>query len=309
MKRKFLCLIIFALMVIATFVVAVSAQILTTGPPVWDRPQGKQAFDHTHELPELADEDWTGAGSGQMYTTNLNDKIGIGTTTPQAKLHVDKDVSVTNQEVVRITFSNDVPSIGVRGIRVVSTPLNVKGTQIGVEAQTSKTGGPDAQRGSAIGFLSEASGFFLRGIFLGVLGKAVPNVLDNYDNTAKSLGLGGFFIAKPEGTLTLDNTGTYWVGGAYGEVAGTIDHTPTLGAVAGIIGVDNAVGSAKSYAGYFQGDVKLTEYIQLGLTSGVPPTVDCDQVSELGRMKVDDSGAGFLYVCTKTVAGIGWVAK
>ena len=138
---------------------------------------------------------------------------------------------------------------------------------------------------------------------------ARPNVLDNFDNTATSQGLGGLFIAKPDTTLTLNNIGTYWVGGTYGEVAGTIDNTPSSGAVAGVIGVDNAAGSAKSYAGYFQGDVKVTEYMQLALTSGTPPSSDCDSVSEMGRMKVDDSGGGFLYVCTQTTSGIGWVAK
>lgn len=329
MDKKGKSVIVFvALMVITIFIVAVSAQ-------VWDNPNGKVNFGHTHEWSTLldfpaacsvgqfvsgvnsvltcatpligTDNDWTILGIN-IFSAVLGN-VGIGTNNPLAKLHINEDVSTTNKEVALITFSNDAPSIGVRGIRVVSTPLNVKGTQIGVEAQTSKTGGPDAQRGSAQALLSHVSGFFLRGTFLGVQGISKPNVLDNFDNTATSHGLGGLFIAKPDNTLTLDNTGTYWVGGAYGEVAGTIDNTPASGAVAGIIGIDNSVGSAKSYAGYFQGDIRTTGYTQLALTSGTPPAVDCDEVLEMGRMKVDDSGGGFLYVCTQTASGIGWVAK
>lgn len=369
--------------------------------------------------------------------------VGIGTSTPAAKLHIDEGVSTTNQEVVRITFSNDAPSLGVRGLRAVSTPLNAKGTQIGVQTQTSKTGGPDAQRGSAQGLLSHSSGFFLRGTFVGVQGTSRPNVLDNFNNTATSHGLGGFFRAEPDNTLTLDNTGTYWIGGAYGEVAGTIDNTPNLGAVAGIIGVDNAAGTADSYAGYFDGRLRVTDlpqndnlsdvvvadsqgvlhtrdastlggadndwlfagnniyrtsdtvaigsfpggaallsalyvkniagdnaaqriehsgtnvmglfinpisggdgpslwangrgrfdalvvgsvagdnvafnpgsgnlivakYLQLAVTSVPPPPADCLLVSHLGRMIVDDSGGGVLWVCTKVGQQIQWVAK
>jgi len=403
----------------------------------------------------------------------VSGNVGIGTSSPQSKLHIDETAS-TSFSVIQIDFDNN-PGFQTRGtgIKIEATPLTVKGTQIGIQAETSKTGGTDAQRGSAKGFLAHASGFFLRGVFLGVQGLAIPNALDNFNNAQRSLGLGGFFVAKPDSTLTLDNTGTYWVGGAYGEVAGTIDRpaeaaTPSLGAVAGIIGVDNANGSAESYAGYFQGRVRVTElpldnnlnsvvvadtngvlhtrnantlggadndwsgagtgqmfttnlndkvgigtsnpttrlevatsgnevasligepngglfrlqiapgsgsattrigvlfgsfgnglrignngqgplhfetgstsfgtdpfrrmtithsgnvgigtqtpqsklqvngYVQLDLTSGTPPAADCDQTSEMGRMKVDSSGGGSLFVCTIIGTGIGWVAK
>jgi len=35
------------------------------------------------------DGDWTGAGSGKMYATHLSDKVGIGTTLPNFRLHVE----------------------------------------------------------------------------------------------------------------------------------------------------------------------------------------------------------------------------
>lgn len=53
-----------------------------------------------------------------------------------------------------------------------------------------------------------------------------------------------------------------------------------------------------------QGDMKLSQYLQLAQTMGAPENSDCDSASEYGRMKVD-SDLGELWICTS----IGWVAK
>jgi len=42
-------------------------------------------------------------------------------------------------------------------------------------------------------------------------------------------------------------------------------------------------------------------YFELDVSSGIPPTEDCDDIDEIGRMKVDDS-SNSLYVCTSN----GW---
>jgi hypothetical protein len=42
-------------------------------------------------------------------------------------------------------------------------------------------------------------------------------------------------------------------------------------------------------------------YIKLNTSSGAPPSSDCDNVDEVGRMKVDSSSP-ILYVCT----AVGW---
>jgi hypothetical protein len=59
------------------------------------------------------------------------------------------------------------------------------------------------------------------------------------------------------------------------------------------------IGSSQS-----KGSLQVNGYIQLGLTRGTPPTEDCDQEIERGRMKVD-SGAQTLYICMNK----GWVKK
>jgi hypothetical protein len=50
-----------------------------------------------------------------------------------------------------------------------------------------------------------------------------------------------------------------------------------------------------------QSALQVNGYVQLALTAGAPPAVDCDNVAEYGRMKVDATG-NKLYVCTST----GW---
>ena len=52
--------------------------------------------------------------------------------------------------------------------------------------------------------------------------------------------------------------------------------------------------------------IEVSAYVQLGLTSAAPPTTDCDESSEHGRMKVDPTaGTSLLYICTAD----GWVSK
>lgn len=57
--------------------------------------------------------------------------------------------------------------------------------------------------------------------------------------------------------------------------------------------------------GFLEADqVILEDYLQLALTSGSPPSSDCNSASEWGRMKVD-AGAGVIYVCVAS----GWVTR
>jgi hypothetical protein len=53
-----------------------------------------------------------------------------------------------------------------------------------------------------------------------------------------------------------------------------------------------------------QSALQVDGYIQLDTLTSTPPTADCDEASELGRMKVDVIN-NLLYICTNS----GWVAK
>jgi hypothetical protein len=53
------------------------------------------------------------------------------------------------------------------------------------------------------------------------------------------------------------------------------------------------------------GDASFTGYVQLDTVSGAPPSADCDEASEEGRMKFDPT-ADVLYICSGVS---GWVTK
>jgi hypothetical protein len=95
---------------------------------------------------------------------------------------------------------------------------------------------------------------------------------------------------SPDSTLSIK--GNTAIGAAYsGSVAGPPNGMIIQGNVG--IGTSNP-----------QSTLHVNGYVQLALTSGIPPASDCDETPERGRMKVDNA-AGILYVCVNS----GWVAK
>lgn len=237
---------------------------------------------------------------------HANQLVGIGTSSPVARLHVDRAISVTDNAAERVTFSNAVGSINAYGLHVSSTPLANKGQQIGVHTETAIQPVGHPQDGRALGYLSISTGWSARGTMIGTQGVSRPRNLSNFDNSFTSFGLGGNFIGGPDPNmvLSLNSTGTYWVGGVGGQVEGRIDNTPARGAVAAIIGVDKNVGTAQSYAGYFEGDVRLEQgYLQLETVVGAPPAADCAS-QYVGRM-VFEPGANLLWICD----GSTWISK
>jgi len=116
-------------------------------------------------------------------------------------------------------------------------------------------------------------------------------------------------LGFPNGAIRVEHSGLNAIGVFINPIGST---GPSLWAngrgrfdalVVGSVAGDNVAFNPGS------GNLIVANYTQLALTSGVPPSADCDEASEMGRMKVDYSGGGFLYVCTQTALGIGWVAK
>ena len=207
--------------------------------------------------------DDTQIGSGYAW---FNNSDGYRTNT----LRVN-DTAVNDNSAVEVDFTR------TGGYTTFAYGVNVTGAQTdrgantGIRGQTSlNTAG---QEGLAVGSLAGSCGWHSHGHFYGVHGRSTPNSLSNVDSSFTSTGLGGKFYAGPDDThtLTLNSLGTYWVGGVYGKVEGNINGPAptTAGAVAGVIGIDNTTGTAPSYAGYFDGSVRVTDLPLGSATDGI----------------------------------------
>ena len=86
--------------------------------------------------------------------------------------------------------------------------------------------------------------------------------------------------------------------------AGTRPFTIEAAAPDNSLFIQNNTGNVGIGTNQPNSSLHVNGYIQLSLTDGTPPAVDCDEATEYGRMIID-SGAGLLYLC----ADIGWVAK
>lgn len=226
------------------FVVAVNAQ-------VWDQPQGKQAFGHTHEWSTLLS--FPGDCPAGQFVSGVG--VNLTCTTPAAV--ADNDWIISGNDM----FSAVSGNVGIGGINSLSK-LYVRST----------LGFPNGA------IRVEHSGANGMGIFINPIGNTGPSLWANGR---------GRFDGLVVGSVAGDNVG-------FNPGSGNL-------IVANNVGIGTIAPQSRLQV--------VNGYVQLALTSGIPPSVDCDEASEMGRMKVDDSGGGFLYICTITAAGIGWVAK
>lgn len=169
--------------------------------------------------------------------------------------------SLENVEAVgTICFENASDSIGTSGLRVMGADLLDKGSMAGVQADLAMHNYA-SQAGTASGRLGAVSGYYAAGSVAGVSGVGYGEQLNNYGAVNLSSATGGNFVGGSDPSLppmVFNSTlGTFHIGGVRGELRGDFSSTPAQGALAGVIGVDSSTGSATSYAGWFDGDVKV----------------------------------------------------
>jgi len=266
--------------------------------------------------------------AGDFSTGN----IGIGTTTPAATLELYKYGGQAFKVTSRMLTAGEAAAYvtndgsGGTGLRAESYESSI-GVHYSIPF-SGLEGIASTYSGSlAVGVFGQAYGMTSnRGIWA-----VVDNGTDNiavYGENKKAMddspaiyginvvtdfyGVGVKGEGLYKGTVGVVNaTGTQ----AYYGVTGSADTSGGGGTTYGVHGTasggstnygiyGSAYGGTLNYAGYFNGDVEVTGYTKLALTTGAPPATDCDAPVEYGRMKVDSS-AGILYVCMAS----GWVPK
>ena len=201
----------------------------------------------------------TRGASGVLWSDGDGDFIQNQSSSDQdAWFQIDKTLPNDGDAVAEINFAKaSVTTNTAYGVKITSDALDGKGVMCGLSASTEINPVSHSQDGKASAILANVRGYDLRGEIIGVWGISNPTRLSQIGGTSWANGVKG--VVSPDGgTLTLDSGDETWVAGAYGEIKGTINNTPGAGAVAGIIGIDNAIGTATSYAGYFDGDVHIT---------------------------------------------------
>ncbi len=206
---------------------------------------------------------WNDNSAGAWASTSVNQflihamgGVGIGIASPASQLHVYKDITISGEAATTVNFSNSAGSIGTQGVHIESAQLTSTGTQGGLIAKTAIAYG-STQAGSAEGRAGEVAGWNSYGSISGIVGIGDASFLTNYNSTMTSFGVGGKFIGKSTPGITLDATGTYYIGGVYGEVNSTIDASGDNAVVAGVIGVDKASGTSNHRAAFFDGVMRL----------------------------------------------------
>lgn len=195
------------------------------------------------------DSDWDyWTNPGHMFSIPTGN-IGIGTATPEAPLHVENLTLAAEETAVQVDFNSAVVQATARGIVAESDATSIKGARIGVYGKS--TVGYSGNAGSAYGSLGYVWGYDYHGAIFGVSGASQPSSFDNWDGNATSYAAGGRFRVEPPAGISLNGTGTYYVGGVHATLDGEVNAAGDNAIVAGVIGEDHSTGTATSYAGHF----------------------------------------------------------
>jgi len=88
---------------------------------------------------QFSDDDWSGAGSGAMRTTNPGDAVAVGDTDPAARLHVAYDAADPEAIIVERSDGSE------RALQVTSDGELVLGGESGVNARLTVNARPDEE--------------------------------------------------------------------------------------------------------------------------------------------------------------------
>lgn len=201
---------------------------------------------------------WTRVGNDLYPNTPATTNVGIGTTTPASRFHVNNTALVSGASAARITYGSGGGNQTAIGLNIVSTPFTTNaGIQRGISA-TSDVDLPGVNTGSAFGSVAVSSAQTFGMNQFGVQGIATAGLVTNNPGTTTVMGTTGTADLTGLSMSTLPSGGQDCF---FAGAAGTIIGAPTLnipvndGAYAGVVGRDLTNGTAVTWAGFFEGDV------------------------------------------------------
>ncbi|MDO8282835.1 MAG: hypothetical protein Q7U10_09495 [Thermodesulfovibrionia bacterium] len=218
-----------------------------------------------------ADGDFTVEGSfnvdnGKFFYNSTTNRIGMGTLTPASYFHIE-DLNTTMMRTMM--SANGISQILMESYGDLTWMYP---SFVGKKSRGSKGAHTPVMNGDVL-FRVGAGGYDING-------ETMPKTYIN-------------FIAN-EDWQTGPGHGTRI--GVFTTTNGVEDPTEKL-----TISHNGNIGIGKTDP---KSALQVNGYIQLALTSGTPPSGDCDETAEYGRMKVD-SADGRLYICVSS----GWVYK
>jgi len=161
-----------------------------------------------------------------------------------------------------INIGNSAGDSFISGISINSTSLTTsqRGTREGLRAQSGSNSSTHV--GNAFAQIATSKAYTGDASFIGVLGQGSTSKLSN-SNGLDSRAVGGFFKTALDMSVTL-GSGKIYVGGVLAELNGTVNNTPSTGAVAAVIGRDLSSGTAQSWAAYLDGKNYLSDQTIIG---------------------------------------------
>ena len=203
--------------------------------------------------------------------------FSISIVSAQKGIHVETlDLQSTDDSSVKIDFGNTPSSIFTYGLHIEGTPLNTsqKGATLGIIANTYSD--YSSQKGAAFGRMATSKPFTGDASFIGIGGYVEATALSNSNSLYTKL-IGGDFSVRPETNVSL-NGPKHFVAGVRSVLEGTINNTPSDGAIAAIVGIDYSQGTGQSWAAYLEGKSYLSDKAAIG-TKVIPSSAGGFDVS------------------------------
>jgi hypothetical protein len=265
---------------------------------------------------------------GEVNTVNGQSSL-TGTTDGAAQLRADN--SSTNATSFGVTgaissSSADITSAGVRGVNDgggagvlgESRSTTYSGWNNGVYGIGDSSIGVGVRGDGSTGVFGyshdgdaivaqTADGTGISTVHNGSSGTGPGLIARTYSKSAGAYAIDGIVSTTTPGAdsvaVRAENKGTgqfgfgVWAshaGGGTGLYASSVSGVGVFGA------------SSSGLAGEFTGRVKVTGYLTLKTITGAPPSADCNEATEAGRVVVRTDGTVNLYVCRGTG---GWIGK